>query len=66
MATQNLRRVCIKKNTKADTCILTDEDESNIWPHVKIYSFKNEVKTEKIKTEQNVKTKQDYRGVEDV
>ena len=37
-----------KENTKADTYILQDEDDSYNWAHVKIDPVKNEVKTENV------------------
>ena len=43
---------------KADSYILQDDYEYNKWYHEKI----DPVKTEYIKTEQNVNTKQDSRG----
>ena len=66
LAFKNLRRVCIKKRkSKAYTYILQDEGESYNWDNVKNYPVKNEGKPENIKTEENVKTRQGYRGRED-
>ena len=47
-----------KENTKADSNILQNEYEFYKWAHVKIDPVKNEVNTENLKTEENVKTKQ--------
>ena len=51
-----------KENTNTDTYILQDKDDPNNWAHIKIDLFNNEVSTENVKTEENVKTKKDYRG----
>ena len=37
-----------------------------IEAHVKVYPVKNEVKTKKVKSEEILKTKQDYKGEEDI
>ena len=51
-----------KENTKADTYIPQDEYESQNWAHVKCYPFKNEIKDETVKIEENFNTEKDYRG----
>ena len=60
------QQVLRKENTKPDTYILQDEDNLYSWDHVKIDPDKNKVKIENLKTEENVNTKQDSRGEEDV
>ena len=52
-----VRYVSIQEHTKAGSYIIQDVDESDKWYHIKTYPFK----TENIKINQNVKTKQDYR-----
>ena len=49
-----------KENTKADSFVLQNEDESYKWDRKKIDPVKNEVNTENIKTEGNINTEQDY------
>ena len=55
-----------RENTNSNTYILQYEYKSYNWDHVKIDSFKTEVKTENVKTEENIKTKKDSRMEEDV
>ena len=43
-----------KENTMADSYVPQDEDDSNDWAHIKIDPVKNEIKTENVKTEENV------------
>ena len=45
-----------EKNTKSNTYLLQDEDDSYNWAHVKIDILKNKVKTENFKTKKNVKS----------
>ena len=51
-----------EKTTKEDIYILQDQDRSYNWYHVKNYPIKKEVKTENVKTEESVKTKQGFKG----
>ena len=53
-----------KENTKSDSYILKDEDRTYNWAHTKIDPINNEVNTENVKNEENVKTDQDYVGEE--
>ena len=55
-----------EKNIKAKTYILQDKDKFYHWANVKIGCINTEVRTEDVKTGENVNTKQDYRGGEDV
>ena len=51
-----------QKHNTSDNYSFRDAYESDKWANVKI----NPVKTENIKTEENVRTKHDYRAEEDV
>ena len=56
---QKLRKIHFKKKTKADSYILQNEDELYKWAHIEIDPVNNEIKTDNIKSEEKVKTKQD-------
>ena len=51
-----------KENTKENTYILQDEEGSYNWDNVKM----DPVKTENLKTEENVKSEKYYRAEEEV
>ena len=55
-----------KQNSKADYFIQQNEYAFYEWAHVKIDPDKKEVKTENVKNEENVKTKQKSNKEEDV
>ena len=50
--------VSSQEQTKYETYIFQDEDKFNTWDNVKV----DPIKTENIKTNQNDKFNQDYRG----
>ena len=49
----------IKETTNATRYILQDEYDPDKWSNTKKYYFKTEVNTEDVKSEHNVRTKQD-------
>ena len=54
--------ISIKQNTKETSYILKNKHQYYNWAYIKMDPVKTEVNTENTKTEQKVRTDQDYRG----